>query len=61
MMRMKRYDRKRKGKRTGKSELPKWLWVLPFFIGAGIVPAVVRGKVVRLYEKALELWQTQRG
>jgi O-antigen ligase len=61
MMRMKRYDRKRKGKRTGKSELPKWLWVLPFFIGAGIVPAVVRGKVVRLYEKALELWQTQEG
>lgn len=56
-----RYGRKKGGAKRTKSQLPRWLWILPFLLGAGIVPALVRGKVVKLYEKALELWPTQQG
>ncbi len=49
------------GTKRKHTQIPRWLWVLPFLIGAGIVPTLVRGRVVELYEKALDIWPTQQG
>lgn len=55
--------KRRHGSKKGgvKRPLPKWIWVMPFLLGAGIVPTIVRGKAVSLYEKALDLWPSVQG
>lgn len=57
----KKYGKQGSRKKRYTVKIPMWFLALPFLIGAGIVPALVRGRSVQLYEKALELWPTNNG